>query len=42
LVGKYGNAKALSIIAQKLGRTAYAMLKKRTPFDAQRFFETLR
>jgi len=41
LVSKYGNAKALSIIAQKLGRTVYTMLKRRTPFDAKRFFETV-
>jgi hypothetical protein len=42
LVSKYGNAKALSIIAQKLGRTVYIMLKRRTPFDAKLFFETVR
>ena len=41
LVSKYGKAKALSIIAQKLGRTVYTMLKRRTPYDARRFFETL-
>jgi transposase len=41
LVGRYGKAKALSIIAQKLGRTVYTMLKRRTPYDARRFFETL-
>jgi transposase len=41
LVSRYGNAKALSIIAQKLGRTVYTMLKRRTPFDAKRFFETV-
>jgi transposase len=28
LVSRYGNTKALSIIAQKLGRTVYAMLKR--------------
>jgi transposase len=39
---KIGNAKALSIIAQKLGRTVYSMLKRRTPFDAKLFFETVR
>ena len=38
LVSKYGKAKALSIIAQKLGRTAYFMLKRKEPFDARRFF----
>jgi len=41
LVSRYGKAKSLSIIAQKLGRTVYAMLKRRTPFDARRFFETV-
>jgi hypothetical protein len=41
LVSKYGNAKALSIIAQKLGRTVYSMLKRRTPFDSKQFFETV-
>jgi transposase len=41
LVGRYGKAKALSIIAQKLGRAVYSMLKRRSPFDAKRFFETV-
>jgi transposase len=41
LVGRYGKAKALSILAQKLGRTVYTILKRRTPFDAKRFFETV-
>lgn len=41
LVSKYGNAKALSIIAQKLGRVAYSMLRRRRPYDAKRFFETV-
>jgi transposase len=40
LVSTYGNARALSILAQKLRRTVYAMLKRRTPFDAKQFFET--
>ena len=38
LVGRYGKAKALSIIAQKLGRTVYFMLKRKEPFDSKRFF----
>ena len=38
LVGRYGKAKALSIIAQKLGRTVYFMLKRKEPFDPKRFF----
>jgi hypothetical protein len=33
--------KEQSIIAQKLGRTVYTMLKRRTPFDAKRFFDTV-
>jgi transposase len=41
LVSKYGKAKALSIIAQRLGRTAYTILKRRTPFDRQKFFASL-
>ena len=41
LVSRYGTAKALSIIAQKLGRTVYTILKRRTPYDARRFFETV-
>jgi hypothetical protein len=40
LVSKYGKAKALSIIAQKLGRTVYSMLKHRRPFDPQKFFQS--
>jgi transposase len=41
LVSKYGKAKALSIIAQRLGRTAYTILKRRTAFDLNRFFASL-
>lgn len=41
LVSKYGKAKALSIIAQKLGRVAYSILKTRTAFDSKRFYESL-
>ena len=40
LLSRYGKAKELSIIAQKLGRTVYNILKRRTPYDARRFFET--
>jgi transposase len=39
LVGKYGKAKALSIIAQKLGRVVYFMLKRKIPFDPVKFFQ---
>jgi len=38
LTRRYGKAKALSLIAQKLGRTVYYMLKRSEPFDVQRFF----
>ena len=38
LIQKYGKAKALSIIAQKLGRTVYFMLKRKEPFVARKFF----
>lgn len=38
LVSKYGKSKALSIIAQKLGRTVYSILKHRQPFDSEKCF----
>ena len=38
LISKYGKAKALSLIAQKLGRTVYFMLKRSVPFNATLFF----
>ena len=34
---KYGKGKALSILAHKLGRTVYFMLKRNQAFDADRF-----
>ena len=40
LVSRYGKAKALSIIAQKIGRTVYFMLKRKEVFDPQRFFSS--
>jgi len=39
LVSKYGKAKALSIIAQKIGRSVYSMLKRKEPFDINKFFD---
>ncbi len=39
LVSRYGKAKALSIIAQKLGRTVYFMLKHKEVFDPIRFYQ---
>lgn len=41
LISKYGKAKSLSIIAQRLGRTAYTILKRRAAFDRVKFFESL-
>ena len=35
---KHGKGKSLSIIAARLARAVYFMLKRRTPFDAERFF----
>jgi transposase len=40
LSAKYGRAKSLSIIAQKLGRLVFHVLKYRMPFDEKRFFGT--
>ncbi len=39
LVARYGKGKALSIIAQKLGRTLYFMLKHKEAFDPVRFYQ---
>ena len=39
LVSRYGKAKALSIIAQKLARTVFYMLKRKEPFIYSRFFQ---
>ena len=40
LVSRYGKAKALSIIAQKIGRTVYFMLKRKEVFNPERFFSS--
>ena len=34
---KHGKAKSLSILAHKLGRTTYYMLKRKKPFDMNKF-----
>jgi len=34
---KHGKGKALSILAHKLGRASYFMLKRKKPFDMERF-----
>ena len=39
LTSRYGKGKAISIIAHKLGRTVYFMLKRKEPFEAKRFFK---
>jgi transposase len=39
LVNQYGRSKALSIIAQKLGRAVYVMLKRKETFDMKRFLK---
>lgn len=39
LVSKHGKGKALSLIAQKIGRTVYYMLKHNTAFDPDKFFQ---
>ena len=38
LTSRYGKAKAISLLAQKLGRTVFFMLKRKEPFIASRFF----
>jgi Transposase IS116/IS110/IS902 family len=38
LAAKHGKGKSLAIIAARLARAVYFMLKRRTPFDANRFF----
>jgi hypothetical protein len=38
LAAKHGKGKSLSIIAARLARAVYFMLKRRTPFDTERFF----
>ncbi len=40
LVAKHGKGKALSILAHKLGRAVYFMLKNREGFDMNRFLAT--
>jgi len=36
---KHGKAKALSILAARVGRTVYWMLKRKEAFDATRFWK---
>lgn len=38
LVKRFGKAKALSVLAHKLGRAVFHMQKRQLPFDAERFY----
>jgi transposase len=40
LVARFGKAKALSVLAHKLGRAVFHMQKRQQPFDAERFYRT--
>jgi transposase len=40
LTSKHGKAKALSILAQKLGRAVYYMLRRQKAFDSKKFFSS--
>jgi hypothetical protein len=35
---KHGKARARAILAARLGRAVFLMLKRKQPFDVQRFF----
>jgi transposase len=37
LINKHGKAKSLSILAHKMGRAVYFMLKNKKPFDQDKF-----
>lgn len=37
LASRHGKGKALAILAHRLGRAVYYMLKNQTPFDQVRF-----
>jgi transposase len=38
LTRRFGKAKALSVLAHKIGRTVFYMQKRNLPFDAERFY----
>ena len=40
LTKKHDKARALAILATRLGRTVYLMLRRKEPFDANRFLKT--
>jgi transposase len=37
---KYGKGKALSLLAAKLGRAVYWMLRRKEPFNIEKFFQS--
>ncbi len=39
LTKKHGKGKALSILAHKIGRATYFILKNKTPFDREKFYD---
>jgi hypothetical protein len=41
LAKRHGKGKALSILAHKLGRAVYFILKRKQPFDKERFFASM-
>jgi len=41
LTKRHGKAKALSILAHKLGRAVYFILKRKQPYDKERFFSSI-
>jgi transposase len=41
LTRRHGKAKALSILAHKLGRAVYYILKRKQPYDRERFFSNI-
>ncbi len=38
---KHGKGKAMSVLSHRLGRAVYHMLKRRQPFDRERFFQSI-
>jgi hypothetical protein len=39
---KYGKARAMTMLARKIARAVYQMLKRKEPFDAVKFFASSR
>ncbi len=40
LASKHGKGKAMAILAHRLGRAVYFMLKNQVPFDQDKFLRT--